>query len=271
MIHSFNLSMPYSGASVLRRPAGSSTPHPFPVDVKDTVSFKTAPKISGISSLRFGEAPPTLLKDAVFTVMDMEMTGINGIDNNDIIQIAAKKYKNGKIIGSYTTLVKPNQPISAFIQNLTKITQAAADKAPPLKTALKGLVDFVGEKPLLVGHYIGLDIGFLRRKLPQVGLGEFQDRFQLEKSICTWTLAEKVMPGLNSYRVETIGPALGIIKNTHHDAESDVETAFDMMNKLIDKAKNMGIEINTVQEVMETQGSPVGNIWITHPNHSQNN
>jgi DNA polymerase III epsilon subunit-like protein len=80
-------------------------------------------------------------------------------------------------------------------QKLTKITQAAADEAPPLKTALQELADFVGEKPLLVGHYIGLDIGFLRRKLPQVGLGEFQDRFQLEKSICTWTLAEKIMLG----------------------------------------------------------------------------
>lgn len=218
----------------------------------------------------FSSQKPQPLQETVLTVLDMEMTGIDSIDNNDIIQIAAKKFKNGQQIGRYVTFVKPSRPISEFIQKLTGITNAKVSDAPAVKEALLGLCEFVGENPVLVGHYVGLDIGFIRRKLDGLDLtpgkrAELKERFDLDKAVCTWTLAQKIMPNEPTYRVDSFGPRLGIIKTTHHDAESDVDTAFEMLNKLlnIQRVKNGSEDsLTDMRDIMTLQGPPVARDWI---------
>lgn len=210
-------------------------------------------------ALRFGNRFDVPLRDAVFTVLDMEMTGIDSITHNSIIQISAKKYKNGICLGEFTTYVKP-QPghyIPLFIQNLTGITPEKVQNAPTVKDSLAKLAEFVGPEPILVGHYIGLDINFLRKKLETFGLSHFKDRFVRENTLCTWTLAEKLYPNQGPYRAEVFAPKLGLSVEGLHDAKFDVELAQKILNCYFEKLNRQRPDIQKVSDLKTYQGDAI--------------
>ena len=45
--------------------------------------------------------------DEVFIVVDLETTGLNPFEGNEIIEIGITEIKNGKIVRSYSRFVKP--------------------------------------------------------------------------------------------------------------------------------------------------------------------
>ena len=56
-----------------------------------------------------------------YVVIDIETTGLTPL-YDEIIEFAAIKIENDSIVDSYSTLIKPSQPISSFITSLTGIT-----------------------------------------------------------------------------------------------------------------------------------------------------
>lgn len=56
-----------------------------------------------------------------YTVIDIETTGFDPYFN-EIIELSALKVRDKKIVGEFSTLVKPNVPVSEFITKLTGIT-----------------------------------------------------------------------------------------------------------------------------------------------------
>ena len=77
----------------------------------------------------------TPLHDATFVVVDLETTG--GSPNTcGITEIGAVKTRGGEVLGEFTTLVNPGQPIPAFITALTGITTAMVASAPTIDEVL---------------------------------------------------------------------------------------------------------------------------------------
>ena len=94
-----------------------------------------------------------------FTVIDLETTGLSpSIDS--IIEIAAYKVRNNKIVDTYQQLINPEISISPFISDLTGITNDMVVDKPTLNQIIDDLYDFLKEE-ILLGHNIHFDFNFL--------------------------------------------------------------------------------------------------------------
>ena len=78
-----------------------------------------------------------------YIVLDTETTGFDP-SKNELIEIAAIKYENYNKIDEFQTLIKPNEPISSYIQHLTGITNEMVENAPNIEEVLPKFLDFVG-------------------------------------------------------------------------------------------------------------------------------
>lgn len=192
----------------------------------------------------------TPLNSAVFTVIDLETTGLNA-KKNAITEITAIQFKNGEEIGKYSTLVKPTESISEEVIKITGITNDMVKDAPALVMVLSELSNFVGANPIIVGHNVSFDIGFLLEKLEQESLSGFKDRFNINQAFCTKVLAQKALPGLPSYQGVVVATACGVINPNPHRAEADVRMSGQILTHLISKLSN---ECKTVGDLHTYQG-----------------
>jgi DNA polymerase III, alpha subunit (gram-positive type) len=102
--------------------------------------------------------PYSILNNVIF--LDIET---NGVDNkrDNIIKICAVKIKDN-VITKFSTLVNPNRLVALSISDLLReITQKELDSAPQLKDAIKKLLFFIEDLPL-VYHDEAFIEGFLK-------------------------------------------------------------------------------------------------------------
>jgi DNA polymerase III epsilon subunit family exonuclease len=194
-----------------------------------------------------------LIEDAVFTVIDLETTGLNA-KKSGITEVVAISYRNGEEVDKYATLVKPSEAIPEEVEMLTGITNDMVRNAPPLIAVLGELTGFLGSQPILVGHNVGFDIGFLREKVTQNGLDAFLDRYDPLKSFCTRLLALKAMPGLPSYEGIMVATAVGYHNPNPHRAEADVRMSAAILFSLLTKIQAENKSIRKVGDLLAWQG-----------------
>ena len=83
-----------------------------------------------------------LVKTESFVSVDIETTGLSPIFD-EIIEIGAVKYQNGKPIDTFSSLIKPFEPIDEFITELTGITNEMLENAPSLPSVLPSFLEFI--------------------------------------------------------------------------------------------------------------------------------
>ena len=193
----------------------------------------------------------TPLREAVMTVLDLETTGL-AAKKNSITEVTAIQYRNGEEIGKYSTLIKPSEPIPPEVEDLTGITNDMVKNAPALVMALSDLSAFVGPTPIIVGHNVGFDLGFLREKHTQSGLAGFVDRYDYTRAFCTKVLAQKLLPGLPSYEGIVVATSVGVHNPNPHRAEADVRMSAGILFALFDKLEAQGVK--TVGDLLTFQG-----------------
>ena len=59
------------------------------------------------------------LKDITYVVFDLETTGLNPLEGEEIIEIGAVKVKNNQVIDRFDELIKPSKPIPEKISLIT--------------------------------------------------------------------------------------------------------------------------------------------------------
>jgi DNA polymerase-3 subunit alpha (Gram-positive type) len=99
------------------------------------------------------------LHNATYVVFDFETTGLSARYDR-IIEFGAVKFKDGLVVDSMDFFVDPEIPISKFIQEKTKITNAMVRGQKGIKEALRLIQNFIGDS-ILVTHNASFDIGFL--------------------------------------------------------------------------------------------------------------
>lgn len=194
------------------------------------------------------------IEDTVFTVIDLETTGLNA-KRNAITEVTAIQFKNGVEIGKYSTLIKPAEPISEEIEMLTGISNDMVKNAPALIMVLSELASFVGAAPIIVGHNVPFDINFLREKLGQSGLDAFLPRFELATAFCTKALAVKALPGLPSYEGIVVATSVGVHNPNPHRAEADVRMSAGILFEIIKRVQAQNPSVKTVQDFLSWQGT----------------
>jgi DNA polymerase-3 subunit epsilon len=157
-------------------------------------------------------------------MLDFETTGLSPAMGDRITEVAALRIAGGKVVERYVTLVNCGVRIPAFISQLTGISQAMVDAAPPVHEVVPRLLGFIGTDPL-AAHNASFDEKFLHAESARLGLDSGHGG-----TICSLKLARRVFPQLPSYKLGQLSSRLGIpFRGTAHRAEADAEVAADVL------------------------------------------
>lgn len=175
------------------------------------------------------------LKKATFVVFDLETTGLS-VNYNEIIEIGAVKVKDGMIIDSFSSFVKPRKQISDFITELTSITNEMVSKAPYLEEIFGDFLKFI-DGTVLVAQNADFDTGFLYQTMRN-------QKIDVKRYPCidTLDLARTMYPeGLKNYKLETIAKFLKVEIEQQHRAIHDARTTTNVFNRMLTDLFTMGI------------------------------
>ena len=165
-----------------------------------------------------------------FVAIDLETTGLKS-DIDKIIELAAVRYRQGRPVDQYHSLVKCEGNIPENITRLTGITNELLEKyGQTLENAIKKLLIFI-EDDILVGHNIFFDMRFLRKSCSHLDIP-----FKQYQVIDTVTMAKEVCKEtIGNYRLVTLTTKLGISDYQEHRALPDAVLVAKLYMKLNEK------------------------------------
>lgn len=153
-----------------------------------------------------------------FVVLDTETTGLDPACN-DIVEISAIRFENFKPVSLFTTLLKPNIPISERASEISGITNEMVENSPSFSEIKSSLKDFIGNLPI-VAHNASFDIKFLYASGFDFDKNTvFYDTLALSREHITYCEKTKCKP--KSYRLGNICSTCDIYFDGAHRASAD--------------------------------------------------
>lgn len=172
---------------------------------------------------------------------DLETTGRNS-KQCEIIEISALKVKDNKVIDTFSSLVKPVNPIPAQISLINHITNDMVSNASSIEIVLKSFLDFI-ENHTLVGHNIkSFDVPVLNRYCNELFGYSINN-----KIIDTLSLAKNTL-NLNNYKLSTLCECFNIKNENAHRALSDCYATFECYKKMMSEPKSIMQPVDNPQK-----------------------
>lgn len=174
---------------------------------------------------------PLELTEKEYVVFDLETTGLD-LMSNGITEIGAVKIKNGKIAEQFTTLVKPDYPITEENIAITGITPEMVKDSPKISAIIPDFMKFI-EGSVLVAQNASFDMKFIKRF---AGAEEYEIN---NKVLDTMELSRTYLPELRRNDLKTLAERFGIVFR-HHRALSDAYATAEVFIELMKiKAKKV--------------------------------
>src|SRR4030081_2667082 len=145
-----------------------------------------------------------------FVVVDLETTGGSAIYDR-VMEVAAIRFENGVVQERLERLVEPGVPIPAFVTRITGINAALVRGRPSFDSLLPDLRRLF-EGAVVVAHNASFDCNFLSNSFRRAGLPWESER------LCTLRLARRLIPGLHSYRLDSLCAFIGCTFVQRHRA-----------------------------------------------------
>ncbi len=187
------------------------------------------------------------LLDQAFVVVDLETTGGSAIYDR-VIEVAAVRVRGGVVEDAIETLVDPCMGVPAFITRLTGISTPMLRGRPTIDRVLPGLQRLMDDA-VVVAHNASFDYAFLANAFKRVGVEWERDR------LCTLRLARRLMPGLPSYKLDSLCAHLGFSYVQRHRARPDADVTVSLLECLLERAAAEGVE--HVQQLLQLQQQPM--------------
>ena len=163
-----------------------------------------------------------------FVALDLETTGLNA-DRDEIIEIAAVRFADGRVLGEFSSLVRPIVDVPVRVTQLTGLGAADLRRAPAIGEVVVRLAEFAGTAPL-VGHSVGQDLRFLRRQGFSTGGTAFD----------TFELASILVPESKRYTLGQLMTTLGLAEQVSglpaHRALADAHAHRLLFEALFERA-----------------------------------
>lgn len=179
------------------------------------------------------------IEDQVFCVVDIETTASN-VKNGQLLEIGAIKFKNGKIIEKYESLVTAFN-IPKKVQEITGITTNMVIDAPNEKDVLEEFKLFL-EDDVFVAHNISFDYKFINDCFVKYNLGQLCNR-----KLCTIELAHKVIEA-ERYGLKYLKEQFNIDIGSHHRALSDALSTVEIFKISLNKLPK---NVTKVEELIQ--------------------
>lgn len=192
-----------------------------------TLSFGNGEVIFGFAkTIRENKGKSLLVSTKDFTAIDIETTGLSP-EFDEIIELAAVRYRGGIISETFQSLVKPCEPIDDFIEQLTGITNEMLKDAPCIENILPSFVSFLSDD-VLVGHNISFDINFVYDSCCNIGLPPIQNNY-----IDTMRIARRLYKDWPNHKLDTMASELGLSVCCIHRGATDAVISADCYLSMI--------------------------------------
>ncbi|POH07669.1 helicase C-terminal domain-containing protein [Fructilactobacillus lindneri] len=182
-------------------------------------------------------------KDTVYSVVDMETTGTDINNGDQIIQFSVVFVQNGKVIDSYSTYVNNGEEIPQEITKLTGISEKTIKNAPTFDQ-LAPIIYKKLKNTVFVAHNVNFDFPFLNNSLEQVGYPTLDN-----DAIDTVTLSQIFFPTLTSYRLSHLSSYFHILHDHPHSSFSDAKATADLLLIIYNKINSLPID--TIKSILE--------------------
>ena len=159
-----------------------------------------------------------------YVSLDLETTGLEP-KKDRIIEIGAAKIRDGEVQETYSLLVDPRIKIPERITDLTGINDQMVEGQPFVEEAVKGLLEFCEERPLL-GHNLMFDYSFVKHSAVNMGM-PFE-----KQGMDTLKIARVLLPDLESRSLQRLRQYYQIPQQEAHRALEDALTTFRLYERL---------------------------------------
>ncbi|MCL4540542.1 MAG: exonuclease domain-containing protein [Bacteroidetes bacterium] len=191
--------------------------------------------------------PDNDFSEAYFSVVDVETTGL-AADEGRMIEFAAYKVHNGKIIDQYSTLLNPGQHIPNFIRNMTGISNEMVYRAPQFKDVSVQIARFL-EGSVFVAHNSQFDYSFVKSEMNRARLD-----FDMPQ-LCTRKLSSRIFPQLPRKALDQVCHHLGIRISGRHRAYGDARATAHLLIELLEYVREKH-EVVSLDELLKFQNIP---------------
>lgn len=162
-----------------------------------------------------------------YIALDIETTGLRP-DRDQIIEIGAVKYVDGKVTEEYSSFINPGISLPERIIALTGITDETLKDARDIREVLPEFLAF-SDMNTILGHNILFDYSFIKTAAKQHG-------YTFEKSgIDTLKLARELHPELPSKTLDAMCEFYGVLREKKHRALDDASAAARLFEVLYEE------------------------------------
>lgn len=182
-----------------------------------------------------GETLDVPLWDVTFVVVDVETTG-GSPRTASLTEVAGARYREGEMVGTYQTLVRPDERIPPMITALTGISDAMVYDAPLIGEMLPSFLEFVGTS-VVVGHNLRFDLSFLNHALVATARDPLPNA-----TVDTLALSRRlVRDEVPNCKLATLAACLELPHRPSHRALTDVLATGDLLHTMLERAGSYGI------------------------------
>lgn len=180
-----------------------------------------------------GAGPRTspALDACIFSVVDVETTGVRAWSGDRIIEVAVVRL-DGTV--AFHSLVNPGIPVPAFVASLTGIEDGAVRDAPPFEAIADALLAALAGT-VFVAHNARFDWAFVSNEIERA-----RNLILQGPRVCTVRLARRLLPQLERRNLDTVSCHFGIEIAGRHRATGDAVAAAKCLGKLIKLAQANG-------------------------------
>lgn len=159
-------------------------------------------------------------------IIDFETTGISPGQGDRATEVAIVMSEGGRVVDRYQSLMNAGVRIPAFITQLTGITNAMVQAAPPASVVMAEAARFVGDTPM-VAHNAAFDRRFWQAELALCGQPA-QQTFA-----CTVLLSRRLYPQAPNHKLGSLIDWLGLPRSGQaHRALADADMAAALLGRI---------------------------------------
>lgn len=164
-----------------------------------------------------------------YVIFDTETTGLD-VFQDDVVQIAAFKVKQGMVIDEFSMLLHTDRPLAARLGDIVNplVEEYANNPHVERREGLQRFLDFIEDLPL-VGHNVEYDYHILKHNVLRTGLVWFErSRFDTLKAV------RILQPHLRSYKLKFLLEVFQLAGCNSHLATDDVAATLELQNYLLE-------------------------------------
>jgi DNA polymerase-3 subunit epsilon len=192
-------------------------------------------------------------------VIDFETTGLSPGQGGRATEVAAVLVQGGAIVARFQSLMNSGAWVSPFIEQLTGISNAMLDAAPPARAVMHEAARFT-RGCALVAHNAAFDRGFWSAECAQADC----EADPAHHFACTLLLSRRLYPQAPNHRLGTLAllhrlPATGRAHRALADAETTAHLLLQMQRDLAERyAEQLGGRAVTHALLMRLQRAERG-------------